>query len=185
MTEDRVKSGDAEPLADAIPWARTGRPVFTSAEYAALAQELELLRSRHRAELEERLRVARGFGVSSDNDDLLAVMEDAAVDEPRIAQLEDELRTARVVDADYTRAGTAGLGATVGVVDEAGRHGEYQLVGRRTLDSGRAEVTPSSPVGEALMGARPGDEVRVEVPSGRVRVLRVLEVRYAGSAEAT
>ena len=111
MTEDRLKSGDAEPLADAIPSARTGRLVLTSAEYAALAQELELLRSRHRAELEERLRVARGFGVSSDNDDLLAVMEDAAVDEARIAQLEDELRTARVVDAEYTCAGTAGLSA--------------------------------------------------------------------------
>jgi transcription elongation GreA/GreB family factor len=48
----------------------------------------------------------------------------------------------------------------------------------------RQEVTPSSPVGEALIGARPGDQVRVELPSGRVRVLRVLEVRYAASAEA-
>jgi transcription elongation factor GreA len=152
---------------------------LTTAEYAALARELELLRSRHRSELAERLRLARGFGGSADNDDLLAVLEEAAVDEARIAQLEEQVRSARVVDVALAGVGAAGLGAIVRVADEAGDECEYELVGRRSPDSRRHEVTPASPVGEALLGARSGDSVRVELPSGRALILEVLDVRYA------
>jgi transcription elongation factor GreA len=157
---------------------------LTTAEYAALARELEALRGRHRAELAERLRLARGFGGSGDNDDLLAVLEEAAIDEARIAQLEEQVRAARVVDVGLAEVDAAGLGAAVRVVDDAGRECEYELVGRRKPDTRRHEVTPASPVGEALMGVRAGDVARVELPNGRVRVLEVLEVRYPDAAEA-
>jgi transcription elongation factor GreA len=160
------------------------RMTLTTTEYAALARELEALRSRHSRELAERLRVARGYGGAADNDDLLAVLEEAAIDEARIAQLEEQVRTARVVDAGLAGSGATGLGATVRVIDDDGRECEYELVGRRNPDSRRHEVTPASPVGEALMGARVGDLARVELPNGRMRVLEVLEVRYAHTAKA-
>jgi transcription elongation factor GreA len=162
----------------------TTRRTLTIAEYTTLAHELESLRTKHRAELADRLRLARGFGGSADSDDLLAVLEEAAIDEARIAQLEEQIRSARVVDAELAGMGAAGLGATVRVVDDSGRECEYELVGRRTPDSSRHEVTPASPVGEALMTARAGDVVRVELPSGRVRVLELLEVRYADAEAA-
>jgi transcription elongation factor GreA len=158
--------------------------VLTATEYGALARELEALKSRHRAELADRLRIARAFGTSSDNDDLLAVLEEAAIEEARIAQLEHELRSARVIDVEANHSGRAGLGAIVRVADELGRETEYELVGRRSLESARHEVTPASPVGEALMAARSGDEVRVELPSGRVRLLRVLDIRYPEATKA-
>jgi transcription elongation factor GreA len=178
MAEDPTMNALSAPLPGG-----TGR-TLTTAEYAALARELESLRTRHRAELAERLRLARGFGGSADNDDVLAVLEEAAVDEARIAQLEEQIRSARVIDTELAGVGAAGLGATVRVVDDGGRECDYELVGRRTPDSRRHEVTPGSPVGEALMAARAGDVVRVELPSGRVRVLEVLEVRYTDAAEA-
>src|SRR5829696_4019783 len=62
---------------------------LTAAEHVALVQELETLRARHETELAHRLRDARSFGRSADNDDLLTVLEEAAVDRARIAQLED------------------------------------------------------------------------------------------------
>jgi transcription elongation factor GreA len=157
---------------------------LTTAEYAALARELETLRSRHRAELADRLRLARTFGGAAESDDLLAVLEEAAIEEARIAHLEQQVRTARVIDVEMAGQGVAGLGATVRVADEAGRESQYELVGRRTPDSRRHDVTPASPVGEALMGSRAGSTVAVKLPSARTRMLRVLEVSYAPAAEA-
>ena len=73
-------------------------------------------------------------------------------------------------------AGAAGLGSLVRVRDQAGKETEYEIVGRRADDATRTQVTPGSPVGVALLGAREGDEVRVTLPNGRRRVLTVLAV---------
>ena len=79
-----------------------------------------------------------------------------------------------VIDEDAN--GVAGLGSTVRVADEAGETMEFALVGRRAADSNRREVSLASPVGKALVGVRPGDVARVALPSGRERLLRVLDV---------
>ena len=62
------------------------------------------------------------------------------------------------------------------VHDQAGRETEYELVGRRSGDAKRTQVTLASPVGEALLGAQSGDIVRVTLPNGRERTLTVLAV---------
>jgi transcription elongation factor GreA len=151
----------------------------TETEYADLVSELETLRASHRAELAGRLRNARDFGPAAENDDLHAVLEDAAIDRARIARLEEFLRFASIVEQSDTVDGTAGLGSSVLVEDEHGATARYALIGRRSSHSARHEVTPGSPVGKALKGARSGDTLQVELPSGRVRQLRVLEVEPA------
>jgi transcription elongation factor GreA len=150
--------------------------VLTEADYIALVGELESLRARYRREIAERLRVARSFSAAPDDDDLLAVLEEAAIEQARIAQLEELVRTASVVDGAAATDGTAGLGTVVRVVDDADRTTEYELVGRRTPDSRRHAVSLASPVGRALVGARAGDVVEAALPSGRRRTLRVLAV---------
>ena len=148
------------------------RVLLTEADFDALVRELETLRSKHRNEVARRLREARAFGGSTENDDLLAVAEDVAVDQARIAQLEDLVRWAAVVDGPGADDG-AGLGSTVRVSDDAGRTSEYLLIGRRGEGSERHEVTMASPVGKALWGSRRGDVVDVALPNGRARTLRV------------
>jgi transcription elongation factor GreA len=175
MAEERVPIVDVRrgPRAE-----RIGRTelLLSEADYAALVGELESLRERHRRELAERLRVARGFSAAPDDDDLLAVLEEAAIAQARIARLEELVRTAAVIDGAAATDGTAGLGAIVRVVDEADRTTEYELVGRRTPDSPGRAVSLASPVGRALVGARRGDVVEAVLPSGRRRTLRVLDV---------
>jgi transcription elongation factor GreA len=158
------------------------RVLLTEADFDALVDELEALRARHRRELARRLRDARAFGNSTENDDLLAAAEDAVVDQARIAQLEELVRLASVVDGPGTGDG-AGLGSTVRVSDEAGRESEYVLIGRRGEQSRRREVTMASPVGKALWGTRRGDVVDVALPSGRLRTLRVLDVVHSLAAQ--
>ena len=158
--------------------------ILTQVDFDALVRELETLRSTHRSELARRLREARTFGGSTENDDLLAVAEDAVFDQARIAQLEELVRLASVVERAAADDG-AGLGSKVRVADEAGRATEYVLIGRRGEQSCRSEVTMASPVGKALWGARSGDLVHVTLPNGRARTLRVLDVRHGSLSGAT
>ena len=118
----------------------------------------------------------RNFGSAGDDDDRKAVLEDTAIDRLRLAQLERFVASATVVDDELASPGAAGLGSRVRVRDDAGRTAEYELVGRRTEGDGPPQVTPASPVGEALLGARTGDTVRFTLPSGRQRALTVLGV---------
>jgi transcription elongation factor GreA len=170
---------------NAPPPATTG-VVLSAADYAELMRELDDLRSRHRGEVAQRLRDAREFGSPGDDDDELAIREDAAFAEARIAQLEHLVRFATVVAADEDGKGVAGLGSVVTVADELGGTMEFVLVGRRTADSNAGDVSLASPVGKALTGVRAGDVARVALPSGEIRVLSVLDVvpRPHATAEA-
>jgi transcription elongation factor GreA len=183
MADNRMITPGASRLSEvpvlstsAVPPPPTTRVQLSPADYAELIRELDELRSRHRGELAQRLRDARDFGSPGDDDDRLAAFEDAAVDEARIAQLEQLARCASVVAVGDEADGTAGLGSTVRVADEAGETIELSLVGRRAADSAPGEVSLASPVGKALRGVRAGDVAQVALPSGRVRLLHVLNV---------
>src|SRR5215210_8380130 len=154
MTNDLTRGAARRPnpsppsIAELPPPRATGVQL-SPADYAELMRELDELRSRHRGELAQRLRDARDFGSPGDADDRLAVFEDAAVDEARIAQLEQLARCAAVVAVGDDADGAAGLGSTVRVADEAGETMELALVGRRVADSAPREVSLGSPVGRA------------------------------------
>jgi transcription elongation factor GreA len=178
MAAQRPSSPDAARLLDAPP-ARAG-VLLTTADFEALVRELDLLRDRHRAAFERDLRDARMSGSPGENDDVLTVFEDAVVDEARITQLEEIVRTASVLDAEHVFDGRAGLGCVVRVVDDRGRTSEYTLIARRLQGSPPDHVTPASPVGQALVGTSAGDTARVALPNGRDRELRVIEVMSRG-----
>jgi transcription elongation factor GreA len=169
---------------DALPDQRSRSPfagppdglMLSPTDYDEVKRELESLRTAHRAQFAARLRDARDFGSPGDDDDRLAVLEDTAVERLKIAQLERLVASATVVEDAAGDHGTAGLGSLVRVRDEAGRQTEYELVGLRSADGARTQVTPASPVGEALLGARAGDIVGLTLPNGRHRALTVLEV---------
>jgi transcription elongation factor GreA len=173
MADDRSRLPSPMLLPDhAVPASASSG--LTRAEFDALVKELQELRSTYQHELADRLRVARASGSPGDNEDVLAVHEEVAVAAARIARLEELLRSAPIVDRQFD--GCVSLGCTVRVAADAGETAQYTLVGRRSEASGRQEVTAGSPVGKALLGARPGQRVRVELPGGRERALRILDV---------
>jgi transcription elongation factor GreA len=159
--------------------AAAGQVMLTRAELDQLVAELDALRSTHREAVAERLRDARGSGVAGDNDERLAVLEDAVVDEVRIARLERLIASATVIDGARGSDGVAGLGSIVRVQGSNGRQVVYEIVGVRGEHARHPQVTPGSPVGQALLGARAGDTVHVDLPGGRARSLQVLAVRAA------
>jgi len=171
MANDRPFESTFRP--DARVPANAG-PGLTRGEFNELATELQELRSTHQAELADRLRDARDHGSPGDNEDVLAVHEEVSVSAARIVRLEKLLRSAPIVDPEFD--GCVSLGCTVRVAGDRGRTTDYVLIGRRAEDSARHEVSWESPVGRALLGARPGQLVHVELPHGRDRSLRILDV---------
>jgi transcription elongation factor GreA len=151
---------------------------LTQAEFDALVTELHELRSTYQREFADQLRDARVSGSPGDNEDVLAVHEAVSVNAARIARLEELLRSSPIVEREFD--GRVSLGCTVRVASDGGRTTEYVLIGRRSEASTRHEVSSGSPVGRALLGARPGQHVRVDLPDGRNRTLRILDVMHSG-----
>jgi transcription elongation factor GreA len=162
--------------------AGSGDHVLVTAHgYERLRCELEALRSAGRRELSERLRGARADGALSDGPALHELVEEWARLERRIALLEAQVATARVVEPSDD--GRAGIATRVRVRDAAtGETAEYDLVGAVEADAESGRVSVEAPVGRALVGHRCGDTVELETPGGRTR-LRILDVRPSPRSE--
>jgi transcription elongation factor GreA len=173
-----VTSAGSTTSVAALTQAR--RSFITRTGEQALREELD--RRRHQLEIgfAERLRDARGFGEAAGNDEYLQIKEEETVLAAGIARLEELLASATVVDEVDVENGVASIGTVVvvsdrdsGVVDEHLLVGGYEPLAANT-------VSANSPIGQALMGRRAGEDVEVQLPRERTRRLRVLAVRPPG-----
>jgi transcription elongation factor GreA len=148
---------------------------MTSAGLDAVRGELARLRRRSRLEIEQRLRDARSYGDGSNNDEHHAVREDQMVLEARIAALDAAVAHATVVDPSDGAPGGAAIGSRVTIEDlESGAITRHELASAHSRGPG--VISAASPMGQALMGAVPGMRVTVELPNGRQREVRLLDV---------
>ena len=148
-------------------------PLITREGYERLRDEIEKLRDT-RPEMIERLREARDDGDSGRQPGALRGAGEQAQLEQRIAQLEVQLATARIVQPNGD--GRAGIGTSVRLRDlETNEVVEYELVGGIETNLGNGRVSVDAPVGQALVGAGEGQLVDVATPRGTVQ-LEVLEV---------
>lgn len=147
----------------------------TTAAHQALHRELQDLR-REKAQFSEQLRSVREFGETANNDEHLAIREEEAVVDARLARLEDILSRARLVDPADAHD-TIAIGSSVTVLDHgAGDTFDYVIDGAHAPAMPGA-VSAVSPVGRALLGRRAGEVVIVELPrKGRIRELEIVAV---------
>ena len=157
------------------------RVILTREGELAMRAELERMRERLDGEFTARLREARGFGGSHDNDEYLQIKEEEAILASRIRQLESLLDSAEVVDDTSATGGAAAIGSLVEVKNTgSGRVREHRITGGfEPVEAG--DVSANSPVGQALLGRSPGEQVEVELPNGRTAVLEVVAVRSAAN----
>jgi transcription elongation GreA/GreB family factor len=158
----------------------TARTLLTRAGAETLAAEVARLRHELDVEFAARLRTTRAFGAPNNNDEYLQIKEEEAIVEARVRQLEAVLGAAQIVDETVDADDMVTIGSLVEVEDLAsGVVREHKLAGG--FESyGRGHVSANSPVGRALLARRPGDEVTVELPTGRSLRLRVLAVNRRG-----
>ena len=144
-----------------------------------LRQELAERKSVRRPRIVEAIEVARAHGDLSENAEYHAAKEEQGHNEGRIAELEDKLARAHIIDPATIRADKIVFGATVVLIDlESGNEVEYQIVGVDESDIKQGKVSITSPIARALIGKDEGDTAIVRAPSGE-REYEVQEVRYS------
>jgi transcription elongation factor GreA len=159
-----------------------GAGLMTAAGLASLRQELGRLRERTGLEIAERLREARSYGEGANNDEYHAVREEQMVLQARMASLEETIARAIVVDSADAVQGVAAIGSTLWVEDLAsGATAPYRLAGAHQ-SIGPDVISAASPMGRALMGAVPGTVATVELPNGRSRSVRLIDVETPAGA---
>ena len=142
---------------------------LTPGQKAQLEAELAELEGPRRKEAVDAIALARGYGDLSENFEYHAAKNEQGMLERRIHMLRDRIHNAVVVDEAVAGAdGRVGVGAKVEIEDEDGErmHVEISSVGG---------VSPDSPLGRALMGAKAGEEVKVVAPQGswRAKVISI------------
>ena len=144
-------------------------PTFlTPAAHEKMQEELEQLKTAGRREIEERIAEARSHGDLRENADYDAAKNDQGLMEARIRKLEHLLNTSEVRAVTVT--GQVEVGCVVTVADSDGDELDYFVAPQENKVAGLLLASPSSPMGEALLGAAVGDVVSYSAPGGTFQV---------------
>ena len=144
--------------------------LLTQEGYDNLEKELEYLKTEKRAEISERIRVALGFGDLSENSEYDEAKNAQAANESKIAELENKLRYAKIIDESEIDTKTVQVGNTVKVLDmEFNEEESYTIVGSTEVDLSQNKISNESPIGAALMGAKKGQVVEAQAPAGVIK----------------
>jgi transcription elongation factor GreA len=152
---------------------------MTMAGHAALEEELAHRIRVERPRLIQRIREAIADDSNLvENSEYHAALADQELNESRIAELEDKLARAEVIDVSKLSGATIKFGATVTLTDEhSGEKKVWQIVGEPEADASKGKISVTSPIARALIGKNKGDIVEVEAPGG-ARAYNVRKVEW-------
>ena len=151
--------------------------LLTQEGYNNLEKELNYLKTEKRAEVADRIKVALGFGDLSENSEYDEAKTAQAENENKIAQLEDKLRHAKIIDEKDIDTETVQVGNIVKVLDmEFDEKIEYTIVGSTEVNLAENKISNESPLGEALLGAKRNNVVEVKAPAG-VMKYKILSIK--------
>ena len=140
---------------------------ITAAGHAALDEELKRRQQVERPRIIQQIAEARSHGDLSENAEYHSAKEQQSLNEGRIAELEDKLARADIIDVSKLGGKTVKFGATVTLVDEdTEEEKKYQIVGETEADVKSGRVSITSPIARALIGKTVGDTVEVNAPGG-------------------
>lgn len=151
--------------------------LLTQEGYDNLEKELEYLKTEKRTEIAERIKVALGFGDLSENSEYDEAKSAQAANENKIAELENKIRFARIIDESEIDTKTVQIGNIVTVHDEEfDEDVQYTIVGSTEVDLAQNKISNESPMGAALLGSKKGQVVSVDAPVG-VMKYKILAIK--------
>ncbi len=151
---------------------------MTAGGFTPLEEELRYLKTTARPEVIRAIAEAREHGDLSENAEYHAARERQSFIEGRVAELEDKIARAEVIDVASLDGDTVKFGATVTLVDEdTDAETAYQLVGELEADVKEGRLAITAPLARALIGKEVGDSVEVMTPAGS-KAYEILKVRY-------
>ena len=133
--------------------------------YETLSEQLKALKT-ERPQIVDAIEEARAHGDLSENAEYHAAKERQGQIEASIADIEDKLSRAQIIDPKDLSGDKVVFGATVTLLDDDDKPIKYQIVGQTEADASKGRISYNSPIGRALIGRKVDDEVEVSVPAG-------------------
>lgn len=144
---------------------------MTREGFEGLEAELDNLKLVKRAEIVERIKIARSYGDLSENSEYEAAKDEQSFVEGRIATVETMIRNAEIVDNAGVKRNEVALGKTVTFTEIGEKDSEtYKIVGSAEADPFNGKISNESPIAAALIGKKTGDEVIIPLPVGEMKV---------------
>ena len=151
---------------------------MTAEGYRALDEDLKRLKSIERPAVIAAISEARSHGDLSENAEYHAAKERQGWIEGQIAEIEDKISRAQIIDVSKLSGSNVKFGATVTVVDEDTEdEARYQIVGEHEADVKQGRLSLTSPLARGMIGKEPGDVVEVITPTG-VKAYEILKVEW-------
>ncbi len=151
---------------------------MTAEGFQTLDEELRRLKLRERPAITQAIGEAREHGDLSENAEYHAAKERQGWIESRIAEIEDRMARAQVIDVSRLSGSQVKFGATVSVLDEdTEEQARYQIVGEHEADVRSGKISIASPIARAMIGKETGDVVEVNTPGG-VKAYEILKVEW-------
>ena len=151
---------------------------MTAAGHAAMMDEIKHLKSVERPRIIRAIEEARSHGDLSENAEYHAAKEQQGWTEARVAELEDKISRAEVIDISKLSGETVKFGAKVTLVDEdTEEKAVYQIVGEFEADVKKGMISVTSPIARAIIGKGPGNSVEVATPGGG-KSYEIVKVRF-------
>jgi transcription elongation factor GreA len=151
---------------------------MTAEGYQALDAELKRLKTQERPTVIQAIAEARQHGDLSENAEYHAAKERQAFIETRLAEIEDKIARAQIIDISKLSGKQVKFGATVQLVDEdSGDKAKYKIVGEDEADVKAGKVSITSPIARAMIGKEEGDVVEVMAPGG-AKSYEIVKVKY-------
>ncbi|GGI63724.1 transcription elongation factor GreA [Limosilactobacillus sp. RRLNB_1_1] len=141
-----------------------------------LEDELEEYRLKRRPEVIKRIKIARSYGDLSENSEYESAKDEQAMVESRIAQIENMLQYAEIIDNEDVDKDEVSMGRTITIQELPDEEPEeYQIVGESESDPFNGKISNESPMAKGLLGHKVGEVVEVEVPNGTLK-LKIIKV---------
>lgn len=156
----------------------TERVPMTMEGFRKLESELQRLKAEERPRIIQAISEARSHGDLSENAEYHAAKEAQGLNEARVAELEDKLSRAEIIDPASLSGSTVKFGATVTLVDEdTDEKVKYKIVGELEADVRQGKISIGSPIARALIGKSKGDTAEVTTPRG-ARSYEIVNVQF-------
>jgi transcription elongation factor GreA len=151
---------------------------MTSSGHQAMLEEIKHLKSVERPRIIKAITEARSHGDLSENAEYHAAKDQQGWIEARVAELEDKVSRAEVIDVTKLSGDTVKFGAFVTLVDEDNdEQSVYQIVGEFEADVKKGKISVTSPIARAIIGKKKGDSVEVMTPGGG-KSYEIVKIRY-------
>jgi len=151
--------------------------IITEDGFNSMKKELEYLKTVKRHEVADRIKVAREFGDLSENAEYDEAKNEQGFVEGRISELERKLKVVQVIDDEDIHTEDVGVGSVVKIKNCVFDNvAEYKIVGSQESDPKNNRISNESPIGSALLGAKVGEIVKVQIPDGEAEY-QIIEIR--------